>query len=75
MKQGPLAVITNALMPGALVETGCITNPSEEALLQDPAFQEDLARSIARAVDRFFERYPPGADDPVTAPRARGGNP
>ena len=59
VKQGPLAVITNAVMPAVLVEVGFISNRAEERLLANADFQEDAARAIARAVDQFFDRYPP----------------
>jgi N-acetylmuramoyl-L-alanine amidase len=61
VKQGPLAVITNALMPAVLVEVGFITNPEEERLLRRRDFQTDAAEAIAEAVVRFLDRYPPGA--------------
>jgi N-acetylmuramoyl-L-alanine amidase len=70
VKQGPLAVLTNALMPAALVEVGFISNPQEERLLNQRSFQENIARSLARAVREFFRRYPPGMtpnDDPGPA--------
>ncbi|MEX0935569.1 MAG: N-acetylmuramoyl-L-alanine amidase [Gemmatimonadota bacterium] len=60
VKQGPLAVITNSLMPSVLVEIGFITNPREARDLIRTEFQADAAAAIARAVGRFFERYPPG---------------
>ncbi|MGD2068430.1 MAG: N-acetylmuramoyl-L-alanine amidase [Gemmatimonadota bacterium] len=60
VKQGPFAVITNALMPAVLVETGFISNAAEARLLSDAAFQEKLGAAIAQAVVDFFERYPPG---------------
>jgi N-acetylmuramoyl-L-alanine amidase len=65
VKQGPLAVITNALMPGVLIELGFVSNRQEERLLRDGAFQANAAEAIASAVDRFFERYPPGAELPA----------
>jgi N-acetylmuramoyl-L-alanine amidase len=65
VKQGPLAVITNALMPGVLIELGFVSNRQEERLLRDAGFQADVAEAIATAVDRFFERYPPGTDLPA----------
>ncbi len=61
VKQGVLAVLTNALMPSVLVEVGFISNEEEAPLLGQATFQTEAARSIARAVVRFFERYPPGA--------------
>jgi N-acetylmuramoyl-L-alanine amidase len=64
VKQGPLAVITNALMPAVLVELGFISNREEERLLESPQFHADAGRALAQAVDRFFERYPPGGATP-----------
>ena len=58
VKQAPLAVLTNALMPSVLVELGYVTNRQEERLLSDPDFQARAAESLATAVRRFFERYP-----------------
>lgn len=60
VKQGPFAVITNALMPAVLVEVGFISNPQEERLMTQREFQQDAARAVAEAVKEFFERYPPG---------------
>jgi N-acetylmuramoyl-L-alanine amidase len=61
VKQAPLAVITNSLMPSVLVEVGYLSHPDEARLLARQDFQEDAGRAIAAAVLRFFERYPPGA--------------
>ncbi len=69
VKQAPLAVLTNALMPGILIEAGFITNPEEERLLRDVVFQRDTAREIAQAVRDFFQRYPPGATGTGAASR------
>lgn len=60
VKQGPLAVLTNALMPSVLVEVGFVTNGDEARLLTEDEFQDRAASGIARAVERFLERYPPG---------------
>lgn len=59
VKQAPLAVITNALMPSVIVEIGYLSHRQEERLLATESFQHDAAQAIARAVMRFFERYPP----------------
>ncbi len=61
VKQGPFAVITNALMPAVLLEVGFITNPEEERLLKQGSFQESAARAVADALREFFRRYPPVA--------------
>ena len=60
VKQGPLAVLTNAIMPAVLVEVGFVTNADEARLLSQADFQDRSARGIANAVLRFLERYPPG---------------
>lgn len=60
VKQGPFAVITNALMPAVLVELGFITNRQDERLLASQDFQAAAARVLAQAIRGFFERYPPG---------------
>jgi N-acetylmuramoyl-L-alanine amidase len=61
VKQGVLAVLTNALMPSVLVEVGYLSNEDEGPLLGQATFQDEAARSIARAVVSFFQRYPPGS--------------
>jgi N-acetylmuramoyl-L-alanine amidase len=61
VKQGVLAVLTNALMPSVLVEVGYLSDDAEGKLLGEASFQADAAAAIAEAVIRFFERYPPGA--------------
>jgi len=62
VKQAPLAVITNALMPAVLVEVGFLSNRDEETLLRQREFQEDAAAAVANAIRAFFGRYPPGPD-------------
>ncbi len=60
VKQGPFAVITNALMPAVLVEVGFITNREEERVLSRGEFQRGVATALAQGVRNFFLRYPPG---------------
>lgn len=61
VKQAPLAVITNAIMPAVLVEIGYLSHPEEAKLIGEPTFQEQAGKALARAVTRFFQRYPPGS--------------
>ncbi|MDT8369257.1 MAG: N-acetylmuramoyl-L-alanine amidase [Longimicrobiales bacterium] len=63
VKQGPLAVITNSIMPSVLIELGFISHPAEERVLDSDDFQEKAAAALAAAVREFFERYPPGGND------------
>ena len=44
VKQGPLAVITNALMPSVLVELGFLTNARDERMLASEEFQTAAGR-------------------------------
>jgi N-acetylmuramoyl-L-alanine amidase len=61
VKQGVLAVLTNALMPSVLVEVGYLSNSDESRLLSQSSFQTDASDALARSIVRFFERYPPGS--------------
>ena len=63
IKQGPLAVLTNALMPSVLVEVGFLSNEDEGPLLGQDQFQDETARAVARAVMKFFDHYPPGTGE------------
>jgi N-acetylmuramoyl-L-alanine amidase len=63
VRQAPLAVITNALMPSILIELGFISNPAEERLLDDEVFQAKAAAAMAEALVAFFQRYPPRATE------------
>lgn len=69
VKQGPFAVITNALMPAVLVELGFLTNRDEERILSQDEFQTRLAGALARAIRDFFDRYPPGQAESPPGPR------
>ena len=61
VKQGVLAVLTNALMPSVLIEVGYLSNDGEARLLNEADFHRDSGSAIAEAVVRFFDRYPPGS--------------
>ena len=68
VKQGPLAVITNTLMPAVLEEVGFLSNRDEERLLTREEFQRETARAVAEAVRDFFQRYPPSPEGSGRAP-------
>lgn len=54
-----LAVLTSSAMPSMLVETGFITNPTEEKLLRSNQHQQKLARAVYQGVRNYFLRRPP----------------
>lgn len=50
-------VLNGAYMPSILIETGFISNQSEEKLLTDKAFQKEMASAISTAVISFKKKY------------------
>ena len=54
-----LAVLKSPDIPSVLVETGFISNPTEERLLFQRSHQDKLARALAKAVVQYFEENPP----------------
>jgi N-acetylmuramoyl-L-alanine amidase len=57
VKQADFFVLKGAYLPGILVETAFITNPSEEAMLKDDASQQKIVGAIVSAVSKFKEDY------------------
>lgn len=54
-----LAVLKSPDIPSVLVETGFISNPTEEKLLFQRSHQDKLARALAKAIVQYFESNPP----------------
>lgn len=54
-----LAVLKSPDIPSVLVETGFISNPSEERLLFQRSHQDKLARALSKAIVQYFEANPP----------------
>ncbi|AIS53657.1 LysM peptidoglycan-binding domain-containing protein [Vibrio coralliilyticus] len=54
-----LAVLKSPDIPSVLVETGFITNPTEEKLLFQRSHQDKLARALTKAIVQYFEANPP----------------
>jgi N-acetylmuramoyl-L-alanine amidase len=57
VKQAGFVVLAGVYLPAVLIETGFITNPREEDLLKDEAFQETVAQAIVQAILRFKQDY------------------
>lgn len=56
-------VLKNPALPSILVELGYLSNPAEAKALEDPAYQERLARTLAAAVQEYLDgvKRPPDA--------------
>ncbi len=61
VEQASFAVLKAPDIPSILVETAFISNPEEEARLNDEAYQERMAEAIVRGLRRYFARNPPMA--------------
>ena len=59
VEQAGFAVLKAPDIPSLLVETAFISNPEEEALLINPAYQNQLADALRRGIENYFLRNPP----------------
>ena len=60
VEQAGFAVLKAPDIPSALIETAFISNPEEEARLNDDAYQEKLAGAMVRGIRQYFIKHPPG---------------
>jgi len=58
LHQAGFAVLKSPVVPSVLVETAFINNPTEERLLKDPGFQQEMAEQIARGVNDYLATAP-----------------
>jgi N-acetylmuramoyl-L-alanine amidase len=58
VKSALFYVLVGARMPAVLVETAFISNRNEERRLATPAYQDEVAAAVARAVDEFARHDP-----------------
>lgn len=66
VEQANFAVLRSPDVPSVLVETAFISNPDEERRLRDPAYQDRLARAIARGILDYRRHNPPAARGKVS---------
>lgn len=59
VERANFVVLRSPDVPSMLVETAFISNPEEEARLNDPAHQKQLANAILDGVTGYFSRQPP----------------
>lgn len=57
VKQEPLWVLDASVMPGVLIETGFISNPTEGKTLNSEDGQNDISRAIADAIISYKNEY------------------
>ena len=61
VEQAAFAVLKAPDIPSILVETAFISNPEEEAKLNNEAHQEDIADAILNGIKKYFAKNPPRA--------------
>jgi N-acetylmuramoyl-L-alanine amidase len=61
VEQAGFAVLRAPDIPSILVETAFISNPKEEAKLNDEAYQEQIAEAILQGIKDYFAKNPPVA--------------
>jgi N-acetylmuramoyl-L-alanine amidase len=61
VEQAGFAVLKAPDVPSILIETAFISNPEEEARLNDQDYQEQIAASILEGIKNYFAKNPPVA--------------
>ncbi|WP_114636561.1 N-acetylmuramoyl-L-alanine amidase [Polynucleobacter necessarius] len=61
VEQASFAVLKAPDIPSILVETAFISNPQEEARLNDDSYQDRIAKAILRGINDYFSKNPPVA--------------
>ena len=61
VEQASFAVLKAPDVPSILIETAFISNPEEEARLNDHVYQEQIAQAILRGIRSYFAKNPPVA--------------
>ena len=59
VEQAGFAVLKAPDIPSILIETAFISNPEEEARLNDEAYQDRMAEAILAGIRRYFAKNPP----------------
>jgi N-acetylmuramoyl-L-alanine amidase len=61
VEQAGFAVLRAPDIPSILIETAFISNPKEEAKLNDERYQEQIAEAILQGIKDYFAKNPPVA--------------
>ena len=65
VEQAGFAVLKAPDIPSILVESAFISNPEEEARLNDSGYQDQIADAILRGIRQYFAKNPPLAKSPT----------
>jgi N-acetylmuramoyl-L-alanine amidase len=66
VEQAGFAVLKAPDIPSILVETAFISNPEEEAKLNDNGYQDQIAAAITKGIKSYFAKHPPMAKSRMT---------
>jgi N-acetylmuramoyl-L-alanine amidase len=61
VEQAPFVVLKSPDIASILVETGFISNPSEERALSNAAYQQKMALAIESGINQYFKQHPPSS--------------
>lgn len=74
VEQASFAVLKAPDIPSVLVETAFISNPEEEARLNDEGYQEKLASAILAGIKRYFAQNPALSRQRIAQSDGQAGN-
>lgn len=57
IKRPELVVLRETIMPAILIEIGYLSNPQDEALVRDPAYQMRVVQGITEGIFQYFQLY------------------
>lgn len=66
VEQAGFAVLKAPDIPSILIETAFISNPAEEARLNDDAYQDQMADAVTQGIRKYFAKNPPLAKNRMT---------
>jgi N-acetylmuramoyl-L-alanine amidase len=66
IEQAGFAVLKAPDIPSILIETAFISNPEEEAKLNDEEYQDKMADAILEGVKKYFTKNPPPIKNKIT---------
>ena len=73
VQQSPFLVLKAPDTPSILIETGFISNPSDEKQLRSSAYQAKVAQAVLAGIRHYFRRNPPPDTQIALDLRRRGG--